>query len=286
LKINIPSFHHSIIPRLPRDLWFVIGAGLALVLAAVVVFGPPLAPHDPYDMSFQPLSPPSQDHWLGVNDGGMDILSELLHGLRNTVGFGVLAGIVALVLGVAIGLAAAWFGSLVDQITMRLADILLAIPAVMILILAAAFFRPSPVALGLLLAFLYWPTTAKSIRAQALVVKSGLHIRAARQMGASGVYIIVRHLLPELFPLYLIGFATKARMAMFMEASLSFLGLFDPSRKSLGMMISYGLKYYYLDVWWNWLLPPILCLTLLIMAVTFLAVSLEKVFDPRLKEAW
>ena len=104
-------------------------------------------------------------------------------------------------------------------------------------------------------------------------------------MGASGAYIIARHLMPELFPLYLIGFAAKARMAMFMEASLSFLGLFDPSRKSLGMMISYALKYYYLDIWWNWLIPPILCLTLLIMAVTFLAVSLEKVFDPRLKEA-
>ena len=104
-------------------------------------------------------------------------------------------------------------------------------------------------------------------------------------MGASGAYVITRHLLPELFPLYLIGFATKARMAMFMEASLAFLGLFDPSRKSLGVMISYALKYYYLDIWWNWLLPPIFLLTLLIMTVTFLAISLEKVFDPRLKEA-
>jgi peptide/nickel transport system permease protein len=271
---------------LGKDPWFVIGAGLGLVLVVVVFLGPPLASYDPHDMSFRPLSPPSQAHWLGVNDGGMDILSELLYGLRNTVCFGVLTGIVALALGVGIGLAAAWFGGLMDHIAMRVADILLAIPAVMILILSAALFRPSPAALAILLAFLYWPTTAKSIRAQALVVKSRLHIQASRQMGASGVYIICKHLLPELFPLYLIGFATKTRMAMFMEASLSFLGLFDPSRKSLGTMISYGLKYYYLDVWWNWLLPPILCLTLLIMTVTFLAVSLEKVFDPRLKEAW
>jgi peptide/nickel transport system permease protein len=270
---------------LEKDPWLLAGTVLALMLAVAVLIGPYLTPYDPNDMAFQPLSPPSAAHWLGVNDGGMDILSELFYGLRNTVGFGLLTGIVALVLGVAAGLAAAWFGGTVDHITMRFADILLAVPAVMVLILMAAFFRLSPVALALLLALLYWPTTAKGIRAQALVVKSRLHIHAARQMGASGVYIICRHLLPELFPLYLIGFATKARMAMFMEASLSFLGLFDPSRKSLGMMISYALKYYYLDVWWNWLLPPILCLTLLIMAVTFLAVSLEKVFDPRLKEA-
>lgn len=90
--------------------------------------------------------------------------------------------------------------------------------------------------------------------------------------------------MPELFPLYVIGLVAKTRMAMFMEASLAFLGLFDPTRKSLGMMIGYALKYYYLDIWWNWLLPPIVVLTLLISSVTFLAISLERVFDPRLKE--
>lgn len=268
-----------------RDPWFITGMGLALVLFFLVVLGPPFAPHDPNDMSFRPLSPPSAENWLGVNDGGMDIFSELLYGMRNTVGFGLLAGLVALLLGVVVGLAAAWFGGAMDQISMRFADILLAIPAVMILIMTAALFRPSPLALALVLSFMLWPTTAKGIRAQTLVVKNRLHIHAARQMGASGFYVITKHLLPELFPLYLIGFATKARMAMFMEASLAFLGLFDPSRKSLGIMISYALKYYYLDIWWNWLLPPVFLLTLLIMTVTFLAISLEKVFDPRLKEA-
>jgi peptide/nickel transport system permease protein len=278
--------HRDLRRDLGKDPWFVAGAGLALLLAALVLVGPSLAIHDPHDMSFQPLAPPSFEHWLGVNDGGMDIFSELLFGIRNTVLFGLLTGVTALLIGVAIGLVGAWFSGWIDHFLMRLADILLSIPAVMILILVAAFFRPSPVTLGLILAALAWPTTAKAIRAQALVVKKSLHIQAARQMGASGAYVIWRHLMPELFPLYLIGFTTKARMAIFMEASLSFLGLFDPSRKSLGMMISYALKYYYLDIWWNWLIPPILCLTLLIMTVTFLAISLEKVFDPRLKEAW
>jgi peptide/nickel transport system permease protein len=271
--------------ELRRDPWFVVGIGLAKVLLFLVLLGPPLVPYDPHDMSYRPLSAPSAEHWLGVNDGGMDILSELLYGMRNTLEFGLLTGLVSLILGVAIGLAAAWFGGVLDKVTMRLADILLAIPAVMILIMIAALFRPSPMTLALVLAVMLWPTTAKAIRAQALVVKNRLHIHAARQMGASGAYIVVRHLLPELFPLYLIGFATKARMAIFMEASMAFLGLFDPSRKSLGIMISYALRYYYLDVWWNWLLPPVILLSLVIMTVTFLAVSLEKLFDPRLKEA-
>jgi peptide/nickel transport system permease protein len=275
--------HRNIRKELSTDPWFLAGAAIVLVVVFLIVAAPWLSAHDPYDMGFQPLSPSSSEHWLGINDGGMDIFAELLLGIRNTAAFGLVTGMTALVIGVIIGLVCAWFGGLTDDILMRVSDILLAIPSVMILILVAALFRPSPGALGLLLAFMAWPTTAKAIRAQALVIRKSLHIQAARQMGASGTYIIVRHMMPELFPLYLIGFAAKARMAMFMEASLSFLGLFDPSRKSLGMMINYALKYYYLDIWWNWLLPPIFCLTLLIMMVTFLAVSLEKVFDPRLK---
>ena len=275
--------HRNTRRELAADPWFVAGAVLAMAMVLLIAAGPWFSVHDPHDMGFQPLSPPSSEHWLGVNDGGMDIFSELLLGIRNTVAFGLMTGLTALAIGVMIGLACAWFGGMIDNVLMRFSDVLLAVPSIMILILTAAFFRPDPFTLALLLAVMAWPTTAKAIRAQALVIRQSLHIQAARQMGASGPYIIGRHMMPELFPLYLIGFAAKARMAMFMEASLSFLGLFDPSRKSLGMMINYALKYYYLDIWWNWIIPPIVCLTLLIMTVTFLAVSLEKVFDPRLK---
>lgn len=275
------SFRHE----LGRDPCFITGIVLACILFFLIVLGPYLSPYDPDDISFRPLSSPSEEHWLGINDGGMDILSELLYGMRNTAGFGLLAGFFALFIGVSVGLTAAWFSGFPDQIAMRLADVILAVPSVMILIMTAALFRPSPFMLALIFSFMSWPTTAKVIRSHALVVKNRLHIQAARQAGASGAYIIARHLLPELFPLYVIGFAAKARMAMFMEASLAFLGLFDPGRKSLGIMINYALKYYYMDIWWNWLLPPVIVLTLLTMAVTFLAVSLEKVFDPRLKEA-
>jgi peptide/nickel transport system permease protein len=272
--------------ELLMDRWFMVGLILAGVLTAAALFGPVLAPYDPHDMSFPPLSAPSPKHFLGVNDGGMDIFTELLYGLRNTVFFGILAAVSGLCLGVILGLTSAWFGGWIDHALMHLANILLAIPAIMILILMASLFRPSPVVLALILAAMSWPTTAKACRAQALILKNSLHVQAARQMGAGSFYIISRHFIPELFPLYLIGFAAKARAAMFMEASLAFLGLFDPGRKSLGIMISYALKFYYLDVWWNWLMPPILCLSLLMTTVTFIAVSLEGVFDPRLREAW
>ena len=268
-----------------RDLWFITGLVLALLFTIAIILGPPLSPFDPWDMSFVPISPPSASHFLGTNDGGQDIFSELLYAIRNTVAFGLGSGLVALAVGVIVGVIAGSVGGLIDMILMRVADILLAIPAIMILILTAALFRPSPWILSLILAGLMWPTISKAIRAQTLTVKESLHVKAAEQIGAGHWYIIRRHLMPEMYPLYLIGFAAKARIAMFMEASLAFLGLFDPSRKSLGTMISYAVKYYYMDIWWNWLLPPIVCLSLLIMTVTFLAISLEKVLDPRLKEA-
>lgn len=267
-----------------KDPWFITGISILLVLVFLAAAGPFLVPHDPYDISFSPLDPPSADHWLGTNDGGMDILSELVFSLRNTLIFGVTAGIAGLVIGVVTGLFSAWAGGWTDQILMRLADIVLAIPSVMVLILLAAFFQPSPVVLALALAGLAWPTTARGVRAQALTLKNSLHIKAAQRMGGSGRYIIARHLMPELFPLYLINFAAKTRMAVFMEASLAFLGLFDPGEKSLGLMISYALQYYYLDIWSNWLMPPIMLLSLLIMGATFVTISLEKMFDPRLRK--
>jgi len=268
-----------------QDPWFVMGFILALVFAIITLLGPLLAPFNPWDMSFAPISAPSTRHLLGINDGGQDIFSELLFAIRNTVTFGLTSGLIALVLGVLIGLIAGWLGGLTDMILMRIADVLLAVPAIMILILTAALFRPSPWVLALILSGMMWPTISKAIRAQTLSLRESLHVRAAAQIGGGNWYIIRRHLMPEMFPLYLIGFAAKARMAMFMEASLAFLGLFDPTRKSLGMMIGYALKYYYMDIWWNWLLPPIVCLSLLIMCVTFLAISLERILDPRLKEA-
>ncbi len=277
--------HVNVHRTLHRDPWFLSGLILSAFFLSITLLGPLLAPFSPWNMDFTPLSSPSATHLLGVNDGGQDIFSELLYAIRNTFLFGVISASTALFLGVLLGAVAGWFEGVADLILMRLADVLLATPAIMILILVAALFRPSPYFLALILSGLMWPTISKTIRAQTLSLKQSLHVRAARQMGGSSAYIIARHLIPEMFPLYLIGFAAKARMAMFMEASLAFLGLLDPSRKSLGMMISYALQFYYMDIWWYWLFPPIVCLSLMIMMVTFLAISLEKVLDPRLRQS-
>lgn len=270
--------------RLFADNGLRVGGGLLALLLAAALFAPWLSPHDPQAMAFVPLSPPDGSHWLGINDAGMDLFAELLHGLRNTLAFGLVGGFSALALGVAVGLVAVWSGGAVDDVCMRLADVLLAIPLVMPLLLLAVLAPPSPLLLALLLALLSWPSTARGIRAQALSLRNRPHVAAARQMGASASYILRKHLLPELAPLFLAGLAGKVRMALAMEASLAFLGLFEPGRKSLGQMLRDGIQYYYLDIWWHWLLPPLLCLSLLFLSLTLLAVGCEGLFDPRLKE--
>lgn len=269
-----------------KDRWFLSGAFLASLLVLMSLVGPYAVPFDPQEMSFQPFARPSWEHLLGVNDGGQDILSELVHAVRNSLAFGATVGVLGLVLGAGLGLVAGWLGGLPGRVIMSGADVFMAIPSVMVLILVAALLMPSPAVLGLVLVGLSWPTTAKAVRAQSLSLRGQLHVRASAHMGGSALYVIFRHLVPEMFPLYLIGFVAKARMAIFMEASLAFLGLFDPGRKSLGGMIHYALRYYYMDVWWNWLAPAVLCLSLAIMAAGFLAISLEKVLDPRLRSRW
>ena len=265
-------------------------AVICLVFIAIVIlcgiFAESVAPNDPVNVDLAlKFQPPSMRFPFGTDNLGRCVFSRIIYGIRISLGATFVVMAASLIIGTVIGVYSGYKGGRTDMVLMRLADVLLAVPAIMILILAAALFRPSPDVLALLLAGFMWPTISKGIRAQTLTVKESLHIRAARQMGGGGGYILRRHLIPEMFPLYLIGFAAKARMAMFMEASLAFLGLFDPTRKSLGMMISYALKYYYMDIWWHWIFPPILCLSLLIITVTFLAISMEKVLDPRLREA-
>ena len=268
---------------LRKDPWFAFAVACSLALLFAATLGPALVPWDPYDISFTPLEPPSFQHWLGINDGGMDILAELLTALRNTLFFGIIAGSCGELLACLAGFTAALRPGFTGQILMRMADSLLAIPSIMPLILLGALFQPPATLMALTLAFFLWPGPARLLNAQARTLATAPHIAAARQMGASPWYILRRHIFPELYPLILITYASRLRAAMFMEASLAFLGLLDPSRKSLGSMISYGLKYYFLDVWVNWLLPPILCLSLLIMSMTLIAMRLENIMDPRLR---
>ena len=266
-----------------KDKIGVAGLVLILLLFTTAILAPVIAPHDPWDYSAPSFQPPSMEHLLGTNDIGYDIASELLWALRTSILFGIAVAAIACTIGLVLGVSAALIGGMYDMLVMRLADALLAIPTIMILILIAAYFKPSTTVLIIALSLVLWQTIARGMRAQTLSLKTKLYVKAAKNTGAPTSYIMYKHIMPELFPLYAMGFVTKARIAVFMEAGLSFLGIFDPTTKSLGIMMSYAMRYLYLDVWWNWLLPPVIALSLLIVSLGLISYAIEEIFDPRLR---
>lgn len=266
-----------------KDKIGVAGLVLILFLFITAILAPVIAPHDPWDYSASSFQPPSKEHLLGTNDIGYDIASELLWALRTSILFGIAVATITCTLGLVLGVSAALIGGIYDMIVMRLADALLAIPTILILILIAAYFKPSTTVLIIALSLVLWQTIARGVRAQTLSLKTKLYVKAAKNAGAPTSYIMYKHIMPELFPLYAMGFVTKARIAVFMEAGLSFLGIFDPATKSLGIMMSYAMRYLYLDVWFNWLLPPVIALSLLIISLGLISYAIEEIFDPRMR---
>ena len=266
-----------------KDKIGVAGLVLILFLFTTAILAPVIAPHDPWDYSAPSFQPPSREHLLGTNDIGYDIFSELLWSLRTSILFGIAVAAITCTIGLVLGVSAALIGGMYDMLVMRLADALLAIPTIMVLILIAAYFKPSTTVLIIALSLVLWQTIARGVRAQTLSLKTKLYVKAAKNTGAPTSYIMYKHIMPELFPLYAMGFVTKARIAVFMEAGLSFLGIFDPTTKSLGIMMSYAMRYLYLDVWFNWLLPPVIALSLLIVSLGLISYAIEEIFDPRLR---
>ena len=257
---------------------------LALFGAASLV-APLLAALLPGQGAVTPLAPPSSGHPLGTNDIGEDILTHLLLGCRHSLIVGLATGFFSVILSLAAGIGSALRPRVLDKILMRLADALIALPSLLFFILIAAYVRPSTWTLILLFSLFSWQYGARLIRNQTLVLLSQGHIVASRSFGGSLGYIARRHLIPELFPILLVGFVMRTRFAILAEAGLTFIGIGDPLLPSLGKTISTCLGFLFLPVWVWWLLPAGLALSALVTGLTLLGFSLEKRFLGRVDHA-
>lgn len=275
--------HINLKQEVKRSDFAMFGIITLVLLLIVAVFGPLLAPYEPLKQTSFAFQPPSITHWLGTNHVGQDILSQLIYGARTSLLVGFSVAVLATILSAIIGTSAALIGGLYDKIIMRVVDVFIVIPAIIVIILVAAYLKPNLLVLILLLALLGWQGGARIIRAQALSLKEMGHISAARSFGASNLYLIFRHILPDLVPILLVGFIYGIRRAIFMEAGLAFLGVADPAIVSWGMMMREALDFCYLSVWQWWLIPPGIALSLTITSVTGIGYALEGALDPRLK---
>jgi peptide/nickel transport system permease protein len=263
-----------------------LGGGAVLLFALVALAAPLLAPYDPHAFSGQPLERPGPAHPLGTNDAGQDILSELIYGVRISLAVGLGAALGTVALGLLVGAVAGYAGGPIDALLMRLVDVMLTLPRLPLLILLAAFLGSGLGQTIAIISLLFWPTTARVIRAQVQSQRQRGYVKMARNFGAGTAYVLRRHILPSIAPLIAFGLIAAAGRAVAMEAGLAFLGLGDPTAKSWGLMMRFALNLPGLlltDRWLWWLLPPGLCITLLILALTYLGMGLEERLQPRLR---
>ncbi len=260
-----------------------------IVLAGMIttaIFAPLLATHDPYDFSGKPLERPGPEHLLGTNDAGQDILSELIYGTRVSLMVALGAAIGTMILSLLVGGAAGYAGGWLDRLLMRLVDVMMTLPRLPLLILLATFLHAGLLQTTIIIAVLFWPAKARVIRAQVQSLRQRGYVKMARSFGDQPTHIFCRHILPPIGPLIVFGLVTAAGQAVAMEAGLAFLGLGDPTAKSWGLMMRFALNLPGLlltDRWLWWLLPPAFCVTLLMLALTFLGIALEHYWQPRLK---
>lgn len=263
----------------------ILGTLLLTVIVLVALFGPAVAPYDPRQVSGRPFAAPSAEHWLGTNDIGQDIFSEVLWGTRVSLLIGLIAASTAITVGTSVGVVASLAGGWVDTVLMRITDIVLTIPFLPLAIVLAAFLGPSLWNTALVIALVIWARPARVVRSQGLSIRNLAFVEAAQALGGKFWHILTRHVLPGVLPLALSQFILATSGSILTEASLAFLGLGDPIQKSWGTILFYAqARGAFLNGAWPWwVIPPGLLISLTVLAFVLIGRSLEETLMPRLR---
>jgi len=236
--------------KLRRTKLAVVGAGIILLVSLVALLAPIIAPYDPEAWG-TPLRPPSLRHPFGTDDVGRDMLTLVMYGASISLYVGIGAVLVELLVGIAIGATSGYFGGKIDEVLMRITDVVLSLPTLPLLILAVAMFEVRGIhIIMLLMGILGWPFIARMVRGEFLTLKETTFVEAARSMGASSWRIILRHILPNALSLIIVLATVDVPWYIFYEATLSFLGFGDPSAPSWGILLERGYVYFSLYGWW------------------------------------
>lgn len=259
------------------------GLGIVGLTVLVAIFGSLIAPHDPDASSLAVLQGPSAEHWLGTTDSGSDVFSQLLVGTQTSVIIGFAAAFISAVLGSAVGIASGYFGGWTDRILDAFENWFLVIPALPLMIVLARLLSPSLTVLVAVIGLTSWAGTGRIVRAQVMTLRERAFVERARALGAGHRYIIKTHILPNTLPLIFANTVLIIAVAILSEAALSFLGLGDPSRISWGTMLenAFASGAPSAGAWW-YVIPPGLCLTVLVLAVSLLGFLFEEFINPRL----
>ena len=282
----------SIVPQSPLRIAFrrflrhrLALAGLAFLglLILVALFAPWVAPHDPDLANVRAFrNPPSAEHWLGTDSAGRDVLSRIIFGSRVSLTVGIAAAISAAGLGTLLGLISGMFGGWVDTAIMRLVDVFLSFPSLLVILLLVAVLGPSITTIVVVIALFEWPTACRIVRQLSLSLKETDFVLAARATGASRWRMMRRHIAAGvLSPLTVVGTLLSAQ-AILLEAALSFLGLGvrQPQASWGGMLQAAQSLTILQEMPWLWI-PPGVAIAATVLAINFVGDGLRDAFDPR-----
>ena len=262
-----------------------------VVLAGFVlmaVFAPVLA--DPEGLEITKatggvLEPPSSEFWLGTDDNGRSVLTLLIWGSRVSLFVGLLATAISMVIGTLMGLFSGYFGGWFGSLLFRLTEWFLVIPFLPLAIVLAIVLGPSLLTIAFVIGVTSWPATTLLIRSQTLSIKERPYLERARALGAGRWHQISRHILPNVMPMVFANTTLTVAIAILTETTLSFLGLGDPTRVSWGSMLddAYSVGAITTGSWW-FIVPPGVCVVLVVLSFTLIGQALEEILNPRLKE--
>jgi peptide/nickel transport system permease protein len=264
----------------------IIGIVLLSVIVLTALLAPWIAPYGLHEQVGPPFGPPSPAHPLGLDDGGIDMVTLLMWGTRVSLVVGFAATAVSILIGGTVGLTAGYFGGKVDTVLMRITDYFIVIPDVPLMIVVAAIWGPSIGHIIIVIGILLWTGTARVLRAQVKSVRERVYVQRSRALGASHWRIVGRHVLPQVAPLLIANTVLTVAVAIFDETALSFLGLGDPSAISLGKVIENAFERAAISsgAWWA-IVPPGILVALIILSCSLIGGALEDSLNPRLRVA-
>lgn len=255
---------------------------IALVLL-LAVFAPLIAPYGEAEQDvLARLQPPSAAHWFGTDELGRDVLSRILYGSRLSLAIGILPSVISLVIGIVLGLLAGYFGGWADYVIMRLADVMLSVPSLLLAMVVMYTLGSSTVNLFVALSMVGWASVARVVRSQTLSLKESEYVEAAQSIGVSRFNIMRRHILPNCVPSLIVLFTLNVPAAILSESSLSFLGIgAQPPAASWGLMVNQSKQFLFTQPWLA--LAPCVAIMVVVLAFNFLGDGLRDGLDPYMK---
>ncbi len=272
----------QIVRRFKKHKLAVAGLIFTLLLFAVALFAPWIAPHDPYLVTGEFSAAPSAEYLLGTDQVGRDVLSRLIYGTQISILVGFVSVAVYVTVGTLIGLASAYFGGWLDMLVMRVTDMFMAFPFMMVILVVVSVLGPSLATIILVLAMFSWPAIARLVRGSVLSLKGMDYVKAGTALGLSASRIMLKHILPNALGPIIVNATFGVAAAIMAESGLSFLGMGVQSPKSSwGNMLTDAQSLSVLtDQPWLWL-PPGIMILLTVLAINFVGDGLRDAIDPK-----